>query len=161
IDAVAPNYLNVPIGVEETLPCVSLGVWLLRHDDRPIVLLLSIGDPHRPGRGGVQLQAMCPDREVAVAFLARLRELAHEMNVYRGKVLSFTFSEWGSFGLQFHRLPALTRDDLILPESDLDAIERHTVGIANHSARLKEAGRHIKRGLLLFGPPGTGKTFSV
>jgi cell division protease FtsH len=161
-DAIAPAYVNVPIDVDVTLPCITLGVWLLRHEGAPLVVLTSLGDPHRPmGGGGLKLEVMCEHRDHAVAFLGRLRSLAHELNVYRGKVLSFTFTEWGSFGLEFHRLPVLTRDDLILPESDLDAIERHTVGIAAHADRLRAAGRHLKRGLLLFGPPGTGKTFSV
>jgi hypothetical protein len=160
-DAVAPAYVNVPIDVDETLPCVTLGVWLLRDGEKPIVLLTSLGDPHRGMSGGIKVEAMSVQRDDAVAFLARLRTLAHELNVYRGKVLSFTFTEWGSFGLEFHRLPELTRDDLILPEADLDAIERHTIGIAAQADRLRAAGRHLKRGLLLFGPPGTGKTFSV
>ena len=160
-DAVAPAYVNVPIDVDETLPCVTLGVWLLHHDGHPVVALMSLGDPHRGMGGGLRVEAMSPERDDAVGFLGRLRALAHELNVYRGKILSFNFSEWGSFGLEFHRLPQLTRDDLILPESDLDAIERHTVGISAHADRLRDAGRHLKRGLLLFGPPGTGKTFSV
>jgi ATP-dependent 26S proteasome regulatory subunit len=107
------------------------------------------------------MEVMCPERQVAVEFLAHVQALAHELNVYRGKVLSFSFGEWGSFGLKFHPLPQLTRDDLILPEADLDAIERHTIGIAKHADRLRAAHRHLKRGLLLYGPPGTGKTFSV
>ena len=152
--------MNVPVGVDETLPCVTLGVWLLRHDGKPLVVLTSLGDPHH-GSSGLKVEVMCEQRDDAVSFLSRLRSLAHELNVYRGKVLSFNFSEWGSFGLEFHRLPELTRDDLILPEADLDAIERHTVGVAAHADRLRGAGRHLKRGLLLFGPPGTGKTFSV
>jgi hypothetical protein len=160
-EAVAPAYVNVPVDVDETLPCVTLGVWLLRDGDTPIVVLTSQGDPHRGMGGGIKVEAMSANRDDAVGFLARLRTLAHELNVYRGKVLSFTFSEWGSFGLEFHRLPELTRDDLILPEADLDAIERHTLGVAAHADRLRAAGRHLKRGLLLYGPPGTGKTFSV
>jgi cell division protease FtsH len=159
-EAVAPAYVNVPIGVDETLPCVTIGIWLLRHEGTPLVVLTSLGDPHH-GSSGLKVEVMCAARDDAVSCLARLRALAHELNVYRGKVLSFNFSEWGAFGLEFHRLPQLTRDDLILPEADLDAIERHTIGVAAHAEKLRDAGRHLKRGLLLFGPPGTGKTFSV
>ena len=159
-DAVAPAFTNVPVDVDRTLACVTMGVWLLEHEGAPVVALIAQGDSHR-GSLGMKVEVLCREREDAVAFLAGLSALAHRLNVYRGKVLSFTFTEWGSFGLEFHRLPALTRDDLILPEEDLAAIERHTVGVADHVDALRRAGRHLKRGLLLFGPPGTGKTFSV
>jgi ATP-dependent 26S proteasome regulatory subunit len=35
------------------------------------------------------------------------------------------------------------------------------VGVARRSARLRAAGQHLKRGILLYGPPGVGKTHSV
>jgi ATP-dependent 26S proteasome regulatory subunit len=35
------------------------------------------------------------------------------------------------------------------------------VGVAEHRQRLLAAGQHLKRGLLLYGPPGVGKTHSV
>jgi ATPase family associated with various cellular activities (AAA) len=41
----------------------------------------------------------------------------------------------------------------VLPDGILDTIERHVVSIADHSARLLAAGQHLKRGLLLHGPP--------
>lgn len=159
---VAPAYVNVPVGVDETLPCVSLGVWLLAHEGRPVVVLFSLGDPHRHGMGSnCKLEVMAAERETGLAFLAHLRTRVHALNVYRGKVLSFTFGEWGGFGLEFHALPDVGRNDLILPEEDLAAIERHTLGVARHAERLRDAKRHLKRGLLLYGPPGTGKTFSI
>ena len=40
-------------------------------------------------------------------------------------------------------------------------IERQTLGFARHSAKLLEMGRHLKRGLLLHGAPGTGKTLTA
>ncbi len=35
------------------------------------------------------------------------------------------------------------------------------VGVARHSARLLASGQHLRRGVLLYGVPGTGKTHTV
>ncbi|SFO34699.1 hypothetical protein [Amycolatopsis rubida] len=55
--------------------------------------------------------------------------------------------------------PELGKEDVVLPEGVVEAVERHTCGIAEPA--LAEAGQHLKRGPLLHGPPGTGKTHTV
>ncbi len=44
-----------------------------------------------------------------------------------------------------------------LTEALLQRIERQAMGLSKHAERLKAAGRHLKRGILLHGKPGTGK----
>ena len=156
----APEFLNVPIDVDKTLPCLRLGVYLLAFDGAPLVAMVGFSEGHGP-RPGLLLDVVTAEPEHASRFVAHLRRLMHEHNVYRGKVLSFSFSEWGGFGVTFHALPTINRNDIVLPAGDLDAIERHTIGVSRHAGALRAAGRHLKRGLLLFGPPGTGKTLSV
>ena len=63
--------------------------------------------------------------------------------------------------MSFLPRPELDVADVVLPEGVLDAIERHVVRSARHTARLTELGQHLKRRLLLHGPPGTGKTHTV
>ena len=90
----------------------------------------------------------------AAAFLDELEPVMHEKNVFRGQTVSFSWGRHGEFGLDFVRVPRLERSDVILPEESLAAIEQHTLTMTNHSAALLEAGRRLRRGLLLFGPPG-------
>ena len=55
----------------------------------------------------------------------------------------------------------MTAEDLILPADAFADVRRQVVGVARNSERLRAAGQHLKRGLLLYGPPGVGKTHTV
>jgi ATP-dependent 26S proteasome regulatory subunit len=48
-----------------------------------------------------------------------------------------------------------------LPAEILSLIERQVVGIAKSREILRAAGQHLKRGILLHGAPGTGKTHTI
>ncbi|MBD8078771.1 AAA family ATPase [Cellulosimicrobium arenosum] len=60
--------------------------------------------------------------------------------------------------LRRDRVPA---SDVVLPEGTLARIERQVIGVARHREVLRSAGQHLKRGVLLHGAPGTGKTHTV
>ena len=55
--------------------------------------------------------------------------------------------------LRFHQRPQLSAEDLILPPDTFADVRRQVVGVARNSERLRAAGQHLKRGLLLYGPP--------
>jgi hypothetical protein len=154
-----PEFVNVPVDVDRTLPCLRLGIYLLTIEGTPVAALAGLSE--NGPRPGLLLDVVAADAAVADRFVGRVRTLMHELNIYRGKILSFSYSEWGGFGVTFHELPSISRDDIVLPEEDLEAIESHTIRVSRHAERLRAMGRHLKRGLLLYGPPGTGKTLSV
>jgi hypothetical protein len=154
------EYVTAPISADETHPCVQLGVYLAVFEDVPLVVLMALGSEHTMEQALV-LEVLAVERATTQRFMAEVRARMDDLNVYRGKVLSFATTRQGRFGINFHRLPHVTRDDIILPIVDVEALERHTVGISERADALRAAGRHLKRGLLLYGPPGTGKTLSV
>jgi ATP-dependent 26S proteasome regulatory subunit len=55
----------------------------------------------------------------------------------------------------------VTAEDVILPADTLATIRRQVVGVAEQRERLLAARQHLKRGLLLYGPPGVGKTHTL
>jgi ATP-dependent 26S proteasome regulatory subunit len=63
--------------------------------------------------------------------------------------------------LSFLDRPHVARDQVILPAEVLGGIERQVLGVARHARRLLASGQHLKRGILLHGAPGTGKTHTV
>jgi cell division protease FtsH len=101
----------------------------------------------------------------AEAVLREIRTLANERSVFRGQVISFGPDVFGpaagSTPLSFLPRATVTREQLVLPAELLTDIERQVVGVAAHSRRLLASGQHLKRGVLLYGAPGTGKTHTV
>lgn len=157
------DFENVPIGPDETLACVKFGLFLI--DDRGTKLaLLMRGVDEQSGRPLGSLEVMCSDREAARAVLDDVRRLMIELNVFRGQVLAFGESQMGHVTIGpivFMRRPELERDHLVLPDDVLASVEREVFGVAEQRDRLRASGQHVKRGVLLWGPPGTGKTHTV
>ncbi|MGH9129336.1 MAG: hypothetical protein ACRDY2_10315, partial [Acidimicrobiales bacterium] len=63
--------------------------------------------------------------------------------------------------MNFLERPSVARDQIVLPAEVLGTIERQVLGVGRHSGRLLASGQHLKRGVLLHGAPGTGKTHTV
>ena len=146
----------------ETRECLRVAVVLLEDGDDRIAILFRGPDPES-GSSELTLEIISSRSESAEGLGRRLRELALEHNVYRGHVVSFGRSMFGERGsiLRFRERPTMSREELILPTATFDDLRRQVVGVARNSARLRAAGQHLKRGILLYGPPGVGKTHSV
>ena len=141
---------------------VRAGLYLVEDDGVHAAVLVLAADPES-GMGSAQLHVVADRDGAAARIAADLRRLALEHNVFRGQLISFGHDMFGERGaaLQFHTRPTLTADDVILPGETLTALRRQVVGVAEHRKRLLAARQHLKRGLLLYGPPGVGKTHSV
>lgn len=151
--------------VDETLPgdrrlaCVKRGLRLFRHRGKAIAVLLD--EERYSSSPGLKLEVMAAERETAEDFIRRVEAETRVGKAFRGGVLSLEGDCHRGFSVQFHQLPEIRREDVILPDEVLRRIERHTVDFSAQAGRLKAAGRHLKRGVLFHGPPGTGKTFSA
>jgi nucleoside-triphosphatase THEP1 len=157
------SWVNLPSGPDgEVVRAVRAGLYLVRDGDTRVVVLVLTGDPEMD-MAAVQLQVAADHPGAAARTAAEVRALAVEHNVFRGQVISFGRDVFGERAalLQFHRRPAMSAGDVILPEETLAMIRRQVVAVAEHRTLLLAAGQHLKRGLLLYGPPGVGKTHTV
>ncbi len=145
-----------------TRPCVRCGLYLVSEDEGPLALLFRQSERHF-GNEQTTVEVLGADSDRAGAALAQIRRLALEHSVFRGQILSFGAEMFGprSAPLVFHERPALTREDLVLPAEVLEAVEAQVIGVARHRDRLLASHQHLKRGVLLHGAPGTGKTHTL
>lgn len=129
-----PDYANLAVGPDTQRQAVALGLWLFTFDGSPLAVLL-----------------------------AEFRLRMDSNSVLKGQVISLVTSEYGpsTAGVTFHHRPSLPASDVILPGGLLQKVADHTVGIATHRESLRDHGQHLKRGILLYGRPGTGKTHTV
>jgi cell division protease FtsH len=153
------EYVDVEVGKGRRLACVKRGLYLFRDQGRPTALLVT--EEMHSRQPGLIVEVMTADRGAAEEFQRKLVRRTREGKAYRGQVLSLELDCFRQLAVRFHSLPEIQRTQLILPENLLARIERHTLGFTRQAARLKAAGRHLKRGVLLHGPPGTGKTLTA
>ena len=153
------QYFDVPLPEGRHLSCVKNGLYFVHQGKKRLAMLVTASRYAHPPC--LQVEVMANSREDAEEFVRELRRLTQLGKAYRGHVLSLDKDCYGSVHITHHALPAIRREDVILPEALLRRIERHTLTFSKHAHRLREAGRHLKRGVLFHGPPGTGKTLTA
>ncbi len=159
------QYINMELDGGRKLACIQGGLYLVSGDSKFVVLLRQQSMMDFGGHTPISIDVMATERSDAEVFLKELQRAIGKHNVYRGKLLSVDRKDNpagnGTSGLKFHTLPNITRDKIILPDGLLKRIERQTIDVGKYSESLKRAGRKLKRGILLHGKPGTGKTLTA
>lgn len=99
-----------------------------------------------------------PDNQAhARAVLDRLARRANALNPYRGRAVRATNNQGLSFTVI--ELPAtVSRDTVIVPDEVWTEVDLGVTAVRDRHEALRAHGLGARRGVLLCGPPGTGKS---
>jgi ATPase family associated with various cellular activities (AAA) len=154
---------EIDIGDPDPVRCLRNGLWLSKDRSLPFALLLGLSM-----LGGLSVEIAVPKGEQGALFSQDFfRDLEVGVGAgrtYRGRVISLEAQHnfLGHGGpVKVHRLRAVQRDEVILPEKTLRLLDRNIGGFVAARERIKELRFSAKKGLLFYGPPGTGKTHTI
>jgi energy-coupling factor transporter ATP-binding protein EcfA2 len=115
------------------------------------------------------IEVASQSNELAQTFLEEVINLSNEHSVYKNKVFEIRFEPSGQeYGtdheqaFQVHFLPRHEIDpaEIILEDEVRSLIDRNVIDFHQRREQLVALGVPRKRGLLLYGPPGNGKTYT-
>jgi hypothetical protein len=165
---VAPlQHFEIDIGEVVPARCLNHGLWLSTAGTLRFALLLSPAVNY--GRqSGMHVEIAVPPGEEGASFSRKLfdelERLIKRATSYRGKVISLEQMDnySGHTGsVRVHKLRSVSRDELILPPKTLQLLDRNVSQFIKQRVRLRELGMPLKKGLLFYGQPGTGKTHTI
>jgi len=143
-----PIYDEVNTG-DEKLQLIIGGQILVENDNDRISITVDINPRCR---ASVQIEGPEEHKLVIDQFVEDTMTIAKNENFYRGKKIEFA-------GLiHFLDIKDKTWDSVVLDDETKAEIKSNTVGFLKQSERWLQYGIPAKRGILLSGEPGTGKT---
>lgn len=154
----APSWVTVPLGEETLRFPIDLAAGFEAGTVAPEAIVVQVDKDYHDGFR-LTVWSRATDAEVAEAALADIVERGRSRsNPFKGRALQASWSNALGLSLGGAALPAGDRTDLVLPDDLWVEIDRNVVGLFAEVDRLDAAGLGTSRGILLAGPPGTGKT---
>jgi hypothetical protein len=167
VDVGPLQYDEIDIGNAVPMRCLKNGLWMGRNDELPFTILLAPGGRFGIQTGvGVEIAVAAGERGARFSqeFFRQLEQAISEGRSYRGRIISLEahhHAMGGGSSVKVHRLAAVKREDVILPQKTLATLDRNVAGFMAARDAMKSMRFQARKGLLFYGPPGTGKTHTI
>lgn len=145
-----PVYIDVNAGCGIKKNVVRHGVLILERNEKTLTATISA----KPDEAMIVVTGSDAIKADLKGFVKEIQEIMQTRNFYRGQRIQF------GGRITFVEKSDKTWEDLVLDERTKDSIWGNTIGFLNNRERLKQYGIPFKRGVLLVGEPGTGKTLA-
>ncbi|MFK8112651.1 MAG: AAA family ATPase [Rubripirellula sp.] len=162
------DWQNVEAEDEKLISLPSNAVYFFQQDGNPFVVRASSGRTHEyyehedawTTGAGQHVEICARSLEEANEVLCWLSAKTNEHSIYRGKMIQVATPMDGSPGQTIRIVSRATadRDSIVLPDAILELIDRLQALRSRYGEKLHGFGHKTKQGLLLHGPPGTGKS---
>lgn len=153
-----PSWVKLELGeVTSRIPC-ELAACFGAGDLVLPPVVVQVTQPYRAAGLSFRVFSRREHAPAAEAYLESLRERSRTgTNPFKGRALATVFTQ---IGLTFKVVPvaATPRADVVLPAPIWAEVDRNVHGLFRALDQLAAAGLACNRGVLLAGPPGTGKT---
>ncbi len=158
-----------PTGPDEEayLPIDCFWICPSEDDAQCIVVRLKYEEYYQQSR----IELACAQTDAGKDMLNRIVEHSKQNSIYRNKILQLAYEtakkdEYGDvekperFQVVFSSIEPVRDQDIVLSEEHLRVLQRNVVDLHTRREILATNGVPARRGVLLHGPPGTGKTFA-
>lgn len=147
-----PVYTDIDTDYNNSENCLINGQMLIEKGNSRFVVTVDIKSSWR---SSVQVESTADKKDEAIAFIDGIMTIAREENFYRGKKIEF------SGRIRFLNAENKSWDSIVLDAATKAEIKANTVDFLKKGDEWSKYGIPLKRGILLTGAPGTGKTAIV
>jgi AAA+ superfamily predicted ATPase len=145
-----PIYTQVDIDYNKTDIALFSGYVFGIYNGKPVVLK----EQHDNEGGLILTTYSLYDKESCNALLQHITNASKQFSPYTGKKMFYM----GNRRLNFAAPSRIHLNDIILDSETCNVLQEQFLFPIQHASKLREAGLPLKRGILIDGKPGTGKT---
>jgi len=144
-----PIFIDVQIDYQQTENLLHDGQMLVRKSDLRLIITVNCANA---GSNTVLVEGDKSNEGLVKDFVEAIEKYAKEQNFYRGKRMEYC----GTLALL--EIEPRLWDSIVLDETVKREIRANTVDFLRRCSQLEKYGIPPKRGIVLAGSPGTGKT---